>query len=1756
MPKKKKKAIRGVVPGSSKFAAVHARAAALALPLAAAGRRVSSSAVSKFQGVPNVDPSSSSKLVSADPSLDESSGVVQASDLSLTSDLSASTVDGSASGVVKQTATAVNRGLTAGFNAQSTVASTDLAISSQVPSTLSAATKPSPPLLCVVDSPAAGKISTVAADCTSAPATKADQSTSTSDSWVDMVKGSSKKLTKRGSGFTLPSGELCVKIPNDVIERNKKCWDSFILGQFYSDPPSQGTLHNIVNGIWSRQYRDISVSRMEGNAFLFRIPNSFTRSRVLNQRLWQIEGQTMFVANWEPGFVPVKPELSSAPIWLELRNVPFQFFHEEGLEQIAGLVGDPKFLHPSTANKTNLEVAKVFTIIDPRKPLPEAVNVQFQSGEICRVLVSSPWMPPVCSHCKEIGHTLKHCKAAPTTCTSCSSTTHSSEACPKLRAAGPKKRRNQRTRRSKSPAILPVSENEKVKGKGLAGLEWQIKAPPKAHVKTLSEGSGCAATATAVGLPGGEVKQLLQGEQSFCDSVSALSDSRIAAGESQIFSSDNEVEEDSSDVLSTDPEEEKFIRVHRSGFKKWFKANRPLFGGVIETHVKQPKDKKFINALLPGWSFEENYDFSVLGKIWVLWDPSVQVVTVAKSLQMITCEVLLPNSLTWIVVSVVYAANEDEKRRELWKEISDLGASQTVANRPWIMLGDFNQVLHPHEHSKHVSLNVDRRIRDFRDCLLDAELSDLVYKGNSFTWWNKSKSRPVAKKIDRILVNDSWSALFPSSFGLFGAPDFSDHASCGVVLEEAAIKAKRPFKFFNFLLRNPEFLNLIRDSWYSLNVVGSAMFRVSKKLKALKKPIKDFSKLNYSNLELRTKEAHDTLLHFQNLTLADPSVANAEQELDAERKWHVLSSAEESFFLQRSRVSWFAEGDSNTRYFHRMADSRKSLNTITTMFDESGLQIDTQKGIIDHCANYFETLLGDENGPFLLEQEDMNLLLTYRCSPVQCSELEAVFTDNEIKAAFFSLPRNKACGPDGFPAEFFKESWCVIGPEVTAAVREFFISGRLLKQWNATTLVLIPKSPNASCTSDFRPISCMNTMYKVIARLLTSRLQKLLSCVISPFQSAFLPGRLLAENVLLATEMVHGYNWRNISPRGMLKVDLRKAFDSVRWDFIISALRALGIPVRFINWIHQCISTPTFTISVNGSCGGFFKSTKGLRQGDPLSPYLFVLAMEVFSKLLHSRFASGYIRYHPKASDISISHLMFADDVMIFFDGGSSSLHGICETLDDFASWSGLQVNKDKSQLFHAGIGQIERDSLAEYGFPQGSLPVRYLGLPLMCRKLRIAEYEPLLEKITKRFRAWATKCLSYAGRVQLIVSVIYGSVNFWMTTFLLPKGCIKKIESLCSRFLWAGNIDEGKGSKVSWAQSCLPKSEGGLGLRRFSEWNKTLCLRLIWLLFNHNGSLWASWHRHHHLRNKSFWAVAASPSDPWSWKMLLNLRPLAEQFVKCKVGNGLTAFYWYDSWTTLGPLIKCVGDLGTRTLRIPLSARVADAHTAEGWKHPLSRSAPAQAIHDHISSLPAPSSVLFEDSFLWCVGDFVCRGFSAAATWETLRPKDTEKDWAALVWFKGAVPKHAFNMWVSHLDRLPTRQRLASWGQIQSVDCCLCTIESESRDHLLLNCEFASQIWKLVFFRICPRQRIFSSWAELLSWIRLSSASAPSLLRKITAQAIIYNIWRQRNNVLHNAQRIAPQIIFKIVDREVRNIITSRRHRKRWRKLMILWIQ
>ncbi|CAL9228649.1 unnamed protein product [Arabidopsis halleri] len=253
--------------------------------------------------------------------------------------------------------------------------------------------------------------------------------------------------------------------------------------------------------------------------------------------------------------------------------------------------------------------------------------------------------------------------------------------------------------------------------------------------------------------------------------------------------------------------------------------------------------------------------------------------------------------------------------------------------------------------------------------------------------------------------------------------------------------------------------------------------------------------------------------------------------------------------------------------------------------------------------------------------------------------------------------------------------------------------------------------------------------------------------------------------------------------------------------------------------------------------------------------------MDVLSKKLDKGVISQRFGPHPDCVAPLITHLSFADDVLIFFDGEEGSLRGILSILDEFKEGSGLAVNRDKTALFlNGGDIQVNIDMATSLGLQQGSLPVRYLGVPLTSTKLRKQDYQPLIDKVLARFSAWTVKHLSFAGRLQLIQSA--------------------------------------RGAKVSWESVCTPKDCGGLGLRRLLPWNKVLGLKLIWLLFTAGGSLWVSWVRRNLLGQQNFWDMVNINSGSWIWKSICKLRPVARQFVFCKVGSGITCNFWSDNWT------------------------------------------------------------------------------------------------------------------------------------------------------------------------------------------------------------------------------------------------------------------
>lgn len=790
-------------------------------------------------------------------------------------------------------------------------------------------------------------------------------------------------------------------------------------------------------------------------------------------------------------------------------------------------------------------------------------------------------------------------------------------------------------------------------------------------------------------------------------------------------------------------------------------------------------------------------------------------------------------------------------------------------------------------------------------------------------------------------------------------------------------------------------------------------------------------------------------------------------------------------------------------------------------------------------TQFYSDLLGVENdsvSPLLVEQ--IQQLHSFRCGGHLSIKMAAIPTDEEIRSALFALPKNKALGPDGFTVEFFTSVWDLVGSDVISAVKSFFTTSVLPRQVNATVISLIPKVPAADKLSDFRPISLCNTVYKVIFKIIASRLQELTPKIVQRNHVGFVKGRLLSENALLASELVSHFNKEGDVTRGCLQIDITKAYDNVDWRFLFNILEAFELPQILQDWIQVCVSSPHYSIALSGELVGFFPGKKGLRQGDPISSSLFVIAMDILSKQLDQAALLHQFVPHPKAIDPLVTHLSFA--MLIFFNGETDSLEGIISILTSFYQCSGLGLNLGKSSLFlDGGNAEILKEMADSFGLAYGALPVKYLGLPLMPNKMKRADYQPLIDKVTKRISSWTYRQLSFAGRLELIKSVLYSIFNFWAAVFPLRKGCIDCLERICNAFLWNGTFTSARNAKVSWESVCTPKKAGGLGLRRLMDANQVFSLKLIWLLFADTGSLWVAWIKSYVIKGRQFWTTDFMGNGSWIWRFLIKLRELARPFLVCQVRSEYTASFWHDNWTGLGPLINLTGANGPRVTGIRSMLTVKQAASRGAWSRPRGRHPTLLLLRACLPDLPAEINSSLPDIFLWRnTLHSPPAVFSSALTWSTLQPMPPPVDWFSSVWFQGNISKHTFIMWVIARDRMPTRDKLRRWGLDVTPLCPLCDTVDESLHRLFFACSFSLDLWNLLF-QAAP----FSppnSFEHNLVWLRSFTTNAKlKVLCKIIFQAAVYLIWKERNTRIHTATSRSVTSLLK----ELQTILRAKLH-------------
>ncbi|XXG88987.1 hypothetical protein AAC387_Pa12g1096 [Persea americana] len=400
---------------------------------------------------------------------------------------------------------------------------------------------------------------------------------------------------------------------------------------------------------------------------------------------------------------------------------------------------------------------------------------------------------------------------------------------------------------------------------------------------------------------------------------------------------------------------------------------------------------------------------------------------------------------------------------------------------------------------------------------------------------------------------------------------------------------------------------------------------------------------------------------------------------------HEALKAQDTHWKQRSRINWLKEGDQNTKFFYQSAKARSSFNNINHI-SINGIRSDDPLFIQGQAVDFFSNLYKPYDGQLHH--------IRFQTDSPKVSDLENSFliylpSASKIKEAVFALKKNSSPGPDGFNGAFSSNA--------------FFLS-------------LIPKSKSPDTFADFRPIILLNFFYKIISKILTTRLTAVLPKLISPHQAAFIKGRSIRHHSALAFELFQKLNSKLSKGSFCLKLDISKAFDKLNWSFLFSCLRFFEFSEAWISLISECIYTTRCSILINRSPQGFFSSSCGLRQGDPLSPYLFIIVEEILSLHIQNLQSQGIIS--PLSTVLSTPcHLLYAHDIIIFMKGASSGVFAMQDLLDLYQSSSGQHFNLLKSQLIFGKCVHRRKSRICSFlGLQENLAQFKYLSsqLPLV----------------------------------------------------------------------------------------------------------------------------------------------------------------------------------------------------------------------------------------------------------------------------------------------------------------------------------------------------------------------------------------------------------------------------------------------------------
>ncbi|XP_010480729.1 PREDICTED: uncharacterized protein LOC104759515 [Camelina sativa] len=697
-------------------------------------------------------------------------------------------------------------------------------------------------------------------------------------------------------------------------------------------------------------------------------------------------------------------------------------------------------------------------------------------------------------------------------------------------------------------------------------------------------------------------------------------------------------------------------------------------------------------------------------------------------------------------------------------------------------------------------------------------------------------------------------------------------------------------------------------------------------------------------------------------------------------------------------------------------------------------------------------------------------------------------TEQEIKEVLFMMHPDKAPGPDGMTALFYQRAWDTVRPDLTLL-----------------------------------------------------RLRSFLPTLISETQSAFVEGRLITDNILIAQEMFHGLR-TNPSCKGKfmaIKTDMSKAYDRVEWSFIEHLLRKFGFCEKWISWVMWCVTSVQYKVLINGQPHGAILPSRGLRQGDPLSPYLFILCTEVLIANLRKAERSKLITgIKVSTACPAVSHLLFADDSLFFCRATKEQCEAVLGILRQYERASGQQINFQKSsvQFGHTVDADLREELKGVLGITNLGGMSSYLGIPESLGGSKTKVFSFVQDRLQKRTGGWPARLLSRGGKEVMIKSVAIAVPTFVMSCFRLPKTVTRKLTSAVSNFWWSASGDTRGLHWIAWDKLCVDKIDGGLGFRCLDDFNTALLAKQLWRLISAPDALFAKVFKGRYYRHSNPLDPIKSYSPSYGWRSMVSARSLVNKGLIKRVGSGDSISVWSDPWIPAQPPRPALrsGSPIDPTLRV----ETLIDRSSRSWNLALLSASFKPEDVAIISALPIgkPDSPDMLGWHLTKTGLYTVKsGYNAlrqnqVASAPAFGPNIIPLQ--AFVWKIRCPPKIRHFLWQAITGCIATTANLRRRGMTCDPECGRCGCPEETINHALFLCPPAWQVWALSSFPtsldLFPTESIYTNM-DYLFWRSQRNPSADIF------PWILWYIWKARNDKILNNLDSNPLAILQLAEEEAK---------------------